>query len=162
MLRGTYVGFTTYLGSPEEFRANVALGSPEERVFLGSPEERVLLGSPEENLPLLRLGSTGRWVAYVQHRLGLAPTGVYDGRTEARVRSVQISRGLAPTGVTDPPTWAAILGGFGYGQLADPYASYDPYYGGYGYPYTTALFFRSGGGLRASGGSGGGGRTSGQ
>lgn len=140
--------------------ASVFLGSPEERRGLGSPEERVYLGSPEELPPVLTRGATGRWVVYVQQKLGVVVTGVYDAQTEAAVCAVQSANGLPRTCVTDLPTWSLLarLPGFGFGQLATPYGSYGPYGGGYfgGYPYTwwRQTFFNPSRGSSSSGGGG--------
>lgn len=149
-------------------QVTVAIGSPEER-FIGSPEE-FFIGSPEERLPLLSLGSTGRWVVYVQQKLGVPVTGVYDLGTQAAVQSLQAQAGLAMTGVTDRPTWAALAGlhtphqTFGANLLVAPYASYDPYsgtYSGYGpsyygYPYYPFWFNNPPRGTGTSAPSGGG------
>jgi N-acetylmuramidase/Putative peptidoglycan binding domain len=58
---------------------------------------------------MLKLGSTGRAVGFLQARLGsVAVTGTFDGPTQAALRAVQGARGLAADGIYGPATNAAM------------------------------------------------------
>lgn len=61
----------------------------------------------------LRRGSRGTDVALVQRFVGggLDDTGVFDAKTEARVRWYQKMRGLPEDGIVGPGTWHSILHG---------------------------------------------------
>ncbi len=62
------------------------------------------------NPPMLRLGSTGRAVTFLQRRLNNVPvTGTVDGATQAAVRSWQAAHGLASDGIFGPATCAAMV-----------------------------------------------------
>lgn len=62
------------------------------------------------NLPMLKLGSTGRAVTFLQQRLNNVPvTGTYDGATQAAVRSWQAAHGLASDGIFGPATCVAMV-----------------------------------------------------
>jgi hypothetical protein len=63
--------------------------------------------------PVLRSGSSGRWVTKLQESLrdagvSVAVTGQFDAETDAAVRGFQAQAGLDPDGVVGPRTWAAL------------------------------------------------------
>jgi len=60
--------------------------------------------------PLLKLGSSGPWVSYLQARLGAPVTGTFDAATDAAVRAFQSAHGLEADGVVGPKTWSALGG----------------------------------------------------
>lgn len=62
------------------------------------------------NPPMLKLGSTGRAVSFLQARLGLSPTGTFDATTQAELQSRQRAIGLAADGIYGPATNAAMTG----------------------------------------------------
>jgi cell wall-associated NlpC family hydrolase len=60
--------------------------------------------------PLLKLGTRGPAVVYVQGKLGVTPRSGYFGtRTEAAVRRLQATKGLRATGTVTPATWKLLL-----------------------------------------------------
>jgi putative peptidoglycan binding protein len=61
-------------------------------------------GSP----PLLKIGSTGPWVAFLQGKLGLKQTSSFDSVTDAAVRDLQKSHGLTVDGIVGHDTWSAL------------------------------------------------------
>jgi peptidoglycan hydrolase-like protein with peptidoglycan-binding domain len=67
--------------------------------------------------PLLRQGSDGEWVAYMQGLLeaqGHTPgplDGIFGPRTEAAVRSYQAANGCRVDGIVGPETWGALNAG---------------------------------------------------
>lgn len=72
----------------------------------------------EENagLPVLRLGSRGSTVVFLQQRLSdasfpVTKDGVFGPKTEASVKQFQGLRRLTPDGIVGPKTWAALNGG---------------------------------------------------
>ncbi len=76
--------------------------------------------------PIVREGSDGDWVAYMQGLLdaqGHAPgplDGVFGPRTEASVRSFQEANGCKVDGIVGPETWGALTaGGDGDGGEGD-------------------------------------------
>lgn len=50
----------------------------------------------------------GDLVRYVQHRMGLAETGVFDEATRSAVVAYQAARNLSTTGEVDGDTWEAL------------------------------------------------------
>ena len=61
--------------------------------------------------PLLKYGSRGSAVVYVQRRLGVRPvSGWYGPKTRAAVKRYQRANGIRPTGMVGPKTWASLLG----------------------------------------------------
>jgi peptidoglycan hydrolase-like protein with peptidoglycan-binding domain len=71
--------------------------------------------------PMLRRGSEGDWVAYLQGQLeaqGHTPgplDGLFGPRTEAAVRSYQEANGCRVDGIVGPETWGALNAGGGSG-----------------------------------------------
>jgi|GEM_PF-91996 len=65
--------------------------------------------------PILRRGSTGPYVTFVQQRLidlGFSPgavDGIFGSQTETAVRAFQTSRGLTADGVVGAATWNALF-----------------------------------------------------
>lgn len=57
---------------------------------------------------VMREGEAGTRVAWVQRRLGLAPTGRYDAEMGKRLRTLQSCSGLAVDGIVGPRTFAAL------------------------------------------------------
>jgi peptidoglycan hydrolase-like protein with peptidoglycan-binding domain len=61
--------------------------------------------------PLLKYGSRGPAVVWVQRKLGVRPTsGWYGPRTRAAVKRYQRAHGIPQTGKVGPKTWASLLG----------------------------------------------------
>ena len=61
---------------------------------------------------LMVQGETGRRVEWVQRRLGMAVTGVFDVAMESRVRAFQSSHRLVADSVIGPKTFAVICWSF--------------------------------------------------
>lgn len=57
---------------------------------------------------MLKLGSTGRAVSFLQARIALSPTGTFDAATQAALQSRQAALGLVADGVYGPLTNAAM------------------------------------------------------
>lgn len=58
--------------------------------------------------PILRRGSRGDAVRYVQGKVGAAADGIFGPKTDAAVKAFQRSHGLVVDGIVGPRTWAAI------------------------------------------------------
>lgn|GEM_PF-7070569 len=75
--------------------------------------------------PILRYGSSGNCVGWVQRRLkqlGYAPGPtdcIFGWQTEAAVKQFQKDRGLVVDGVVGPQTWAALKGAVDGGGISD-------------------------------------------
>lgn len=65
-------------------------------------------GRPDGLAPLLKKGDAGPWVAYLQVRLGISPTGTFDEETDAAVRAFQGANGLTVDGLVGAGTWTAL------------------------------------------------------
>jgi len=70
--------------------------------------------SPEMTSPLLRKGSKGDQVLWMQEHLASAAptqqtTGIFESETVSNLMQFQEAQGLPATGETDPETWAALL-----------------------------------------------------
>ena len=65
--------------------------------------------APASHLPLLRLGDSGRAVAFLQRRLGVKPTGLFGPITYAAVVALQRRQGLPAQGIVGPATWRALI-----------------------------------------------------
>jgi N-acetylmuramoyl-L-alanine amidase len=63
---------------------------------------------PSGARPVLREGSRGEDVVYLQTTLGIPADGIFGPQTRAVVQNFQRSRGLDPDGVVGPQTWAAL------------------------------------------------------
>jgi len=59
--------------------------------------------------PILRLGSQGDDVAYMQQLIGAEVDGKFGPRTTLRVRAFQVAHGLQADGVVGKLTWDALL-----------------------------------------------------
>jgi len=64
---------------------------------------------PVAGKPVLRLGSQGEDVAYMQQLIGAEVDGKFGPRTELRVRAFQVAHGLQADGVVGKLTWDALL-----------------------------------------------------
>lgn len=60
--------------------------------------------------PVLRVGSTGIAVRYVQFRTGTNVDGDFGSKTNAAVKSFQSSNGLSADGIVGPLTWGKLIG----------------------------------------------------
>jgi hypothetical protein len=58
--------------------------------------------------PLVKKGSTGRWVELVQKYLGINVDGVFGPRTLGSVQAFQAAHGLTPDGKVGENTWVAL------------------------------------------------------
>lgn len=61
-------------------------------------------GSP----PVLKKGSSGPWVSYLQSLLGVQQTAAFDAATDESVRAYQKSKGLGVDGVVGGQTWGSL------------------------------------------------------
>lgn len=59
--------------------------------------------------PLLKYGSRGYAVRYVQKRVGASVDGIFGSGTLAKVKAYQKAHGLSPDGVVGAKTWASLL-----------------------------------------------------
>jgi hypothetical protein len=66
--------------------------------------------------PVLKLGSTGDWVSYLQDRLAMTVTGTFDAATDAAVKAYQSANGLTADGIVGPASWSKL----GVGDAAQP------------------------------------------
>jgi hypothetical protein len=86
-----------------EFRQQVAA------IMAGAaPDLTVIPAADSTGRPTLRRGDTGDLVKKVQAKVGVAPSGDFDGETEAAVRQFQSDHGLVPDGIVGPRTWSVI------------------------------------------------------
>lgn len=60
--------------------------------------------------PLLKVGSKGTAVRYIQYRVGAAIDGIFGKGTKAAVKAFQRNNGLAADGIVGPNTWAKLIG----------------------------------------------------
>jgi len=65
---------------------------------------------PPATKPVLKKGSVGADVVFVQQHLGIPDDGVFGPQTEAAVKEYQRAHGLAVDGIVGPQTWASLLG----------------------------------------------------
>lgn len=63
---------------------------------------------PPGPAPLLKKGSKGPWVSYLQSLLGVQQTASFDDATDASVKAYQKSKGLLVDGVVGKDTWGAL------------------------------------------------------
>jgi peptidoglycan hydrolase-like protein with peptidoglycan-binding domain len=61
------------------------------------------------NLPVIRRGSRNRLVKFLQKKLGVKETGVFNATTEYKLREFQTDNGLSPDGITGPGTWKKLI-----------------------------------------------------
>lgn len=59
-------------------------------------------------MELLKTGSTGTLVTYLQKKLGLVPSGTFDTTTDTAVREFQKNNGLTDDGLVGGQTWTKI------------------------------------------------------
>jgi N-acetylmuramoyl-L-alanine amidase len=60
--------------------------------------------------PLLKVGSTGIAVRYVQYRTGTSYDGIFGNGTKAAVVKFQSSNGLSVDGIVGNNTWSKLIG----------------------------------------------------
>jgi peptidoglycan hydrolase-like protein with peptidoglycan-binding domain len=82
--------------------------------LLAPLEEGLAIPQPELTAPLLRKGSRGDQVLWLQEHLasaipGQTTTGVFESATLANLEQFQGAHGIAVSGQTDPTTWADLL-----------------------------------------------------
>jgi putative chitinase len=65
---------------------------------------------PTTTRPILRRGSQGEDVRFLQEKLQLTADGVFGLATYLAVKQFQRSRGLPADGIVGPKTWSSILG----------------------------------------------------
>ena len=76
--------------------------------------DKALQNQPTPSRPIVKLGSTGSDVIYLQQSLttlGYNPgpiDGIFGSKTDTAVRSFQKSKGLVVDGIVGPATWTAI------------------------------------------------------
>ena len=75
-----------------------------------APLPRIIPAIDGQNRPTLRRGDKGDLVKLIQTNIGIMPTGVFDGFTEAAIRAFQRDNGLVPDGIVGPRTWATLEG----------------------------------------------------
>lgn len=75
-----------------------------------APLPRIIPAIDGQNRPTLRRGDEGDLVKLIQTRIGIMPTGEFDGVTEAAVRAFQRNNSLVPDGIIGPRTWATLDG----------------------------------------------------
>jgi N-acetyl-anhydromuramyl-L-alanine amidase AmpD len=75
-----------------------------------APLPRIIPAIDGQNRPTLRRGDKGDLVKLIQTKIGIMPTGSFDGFTEAAVRAFQRDNGLVPDGIVGPRTWATLEG----------------------------------------------------
>jgi peptidoglycan hydrolase-like protein with peptidoglycan-binding domain len=63
---------------------------------------------PSGGRPILKVGSHGFWVAYLQHLIGAKQDGDFGAATLARLRTVQKAKRLKVDGVCGTATWTAL------------------------------------------------------
>jgi peptidoglycan hydrolase-like protein with peptidoglycan-binding domain len=89
--------------------AALLLGSAPSVAQAAAPSSVATVIGPSTALPtLLKKGSTGPYVKYVQRVLGVKRTGFYGPRTKAAVKQFQAASDLRATGRVGPKTWAAL------------------------------------------------------
>ena len=71
------------------------------------------LSPSNSSLPILRRGSQGKDVKYLQQRLNLVSfslkiDGIFGMRTEAAVKEFQKKNGLVVDGIVGPQTWSTL------------------------------------------------------
>jgi hypothetical protein len=82
---------------------------------LGAPIQPLTDGTqPSEDWPLLKKGSKGDEVRWMQQHLAAdqpttATGGTFDAATDTALRNFQTERGFPVTGITDAATWQALL-----------------------------------------------------
>jgi hypothetical protein len=103
-----------------QYRNNVRYaGAVVDHLSIAGGPFQLSLWASAEGRPLLKRGSTGSQVRYVQTLLayqpndpmnrGLACDGIYGPKTEAAIIRRQHVAGIAPDGIVGPNTWAYII-----------------------------------------------------
>jgi hypothetical protein len=88
----------------DDFRRQVAA------IIAGiAPLPTVIPAVDAESRPTLRRPDTGELVTLVQTKVGVAASGMFDGKTEAAVRAFQRNHGLVGDGIVGPRTWATLM-----------------------------------------------------
>lgn len=63
---------------------------------------------PAPKRPLIKRGSKGTHVIYLQRKLGITPDGIFGPKTESAVRAFQTRNRLVADGIVGPKTWAKV------------------------------------------------------
>lgn len=63
---------------------------------------------PGGALPLLKSGSSGPWVSFLQSLLAVPASGTFDAATVAAVKAKQEEKALTADGIVGPNTWKAL------------------------------------------------------
>jgi peptidoglycan hydrolase-like protein with peptidoglycan-binding domain len=74
----------------------------------GAATAPALPGRPSGAPPLLKMGSTGPWVIYLQGLLGVPQTGTFDQATDKAVRDYQTANAPPADGLVGGGTWTAL------------------------------------------------------
>lgn len=73
--------------------------------FRANPENVAMYEPP---MPLVKKGSTGKYVIVVQTKLGIPQTGEFDDNTHYAVWGWQLAKGLTADGKVGPQTWKSF------------------------------------------------------
>lgn len=79
--------------------------APKKASAAPSPDE---LTPPAGTPPVLKKGSAGPWVSFLQAKLGLTSTGSFDATTDKAVRDFQTAHALTVDGIVGKQTWGAL------------------------------------------------------
>jgi putative peptidoglycan binding protein len=78
------------------------------RAAAGEELEEGSGAQPSGEPPILKSGSSGPWVSFLQFKLAIGTSGIFDAATGAAVRAFQSANGLTPDEVVGPKTWGAL------------------------------------------------------
>lgn len=73
------------------------------------PEKKKIKKIDYKKLPVLKRGSRGKAVLYIQKKLRKKPDGIYGPATEKAVKNYQEKHGLTPDGIVGPNTWKKLI-----------------------------------------------------
>lgn len=88
--------------------AAILLGGGVAAAAVAAPAGSGPLPKPGGTAPVLKLGSTGEWVSYLQDRLAMTVTGTFDDATDAAVKGFQSANGLQADGIVGPASWGKL------------------------------------------------------
>ncbi|MDT8715429.1 N-acetylmuramoyl-L-alanine amidase [Clostridium sp. 19966] len=60
--------------------------------------------------PLIKLGSSGNIVKWIQNKLGIAADGIFGNQTKLAIQNFQAAHGFVADGIIGQNTWRALLG----------------------------------------------------